>query len=391
MQKTARIFTVFLKLGCTSFGGPIAHLGYFQREFVARRKWLDPQSFADLIALCQLLPGPMSSQIGIAIGWKQGGWKGSLAAWLGFTLPSALLMTAFAYGVDAAGSLAHAGWVHGLKIAAVAIVAQALVLMARRLCPDFPRAAIAVAAAAVLVVFSASWAQAAVIFAGALAGAALSRWFALTPAVPTASLRKSSRRSGVVCLALYLGLLGALPILARLRPAASLRAANAFYRAGALVFGGGHVVLPLLQQMTVARGWLDQDHFLAGYGAAQALPGPLFAFSAYLGAIGLPGGWPGAILALVAIYVPAFLVLFAALPYWEALRAAPTARRLLAGANAAVVGLLASILYHPLWTSTITGGKSLAVALAAFIGLQFLRAPPWLIVLGCAASGFWLG
>lgn len=389
LQKSGRpgeVFWAFLKLGCTSFGGPIAHLGYFQNEFVVRRKWIDAETYTDLIALCQFLPGPLSSQVGLAVGWRRAGWKGSLAAWLGFTLPSAALMMAFAYGLRSAGSLAHAGWVQGLKVAAAAVVAQAVALMARKLCPDAPRAAIAAAAAVILVLFAASWMQPAVIAGGAVAGILCSRWFAAEPAIPPAHTFER-RRYGFVCLALFLGLLVVLPWAARVWPSPGLRVADGFYRAGALVFGGGHVVLPLLQQATVARGWLSQDTFLAGYGAAQALPGPLFAFSAYLGAIVAPGGAGGGLLALGAIYLPAVLVLFAALPHWERLRHLPRARHLLAGANAAVVGLLAAAFYSPIWTSTITDPKRFALALAAFGALQFWRAPPWSIVAACAALG----
>ena len=377
---------VFLKLGCTSFGGPVAHSGYFQNEFVARRKWLDEETFADLVGLCQFLPGPASSQVALAIGRTRGGWTGAAAAWLGFTFPSAVLMTAFAYGLQAAGRLAHSGWVQGLKIAAVAIVAQAVVTMARKLCPDWPRAAIAAGGALILILFDSSWIQLVVIAAGAGAGVLCGRWFSAESPIPPAP-SSGHRRNGYVCLGLFLALLVLLPWLARTWPAPALRVFDGFYRAGALVFGGGHVVLPLLQQATVARGWLDQNTFLAGYGAAQALPGPLFAFSAYLGAVIGPGGIGGALLALVAIYLPAVLVLFAALPHWERLRRLPRARRMLAGANAAVVGLLAAALYSPIWTSTITEPKRFVLALAAFSALWFWRSPPWIIVAACAGLG----
>ena len=380
------VFRVFLKLGCTSFGGPIAHLGYFQNEFVTRRKWIDEATYADVVALCQFLPGPASSQVGLALGWRRAGWKGSLAAWMGFTLPSAVLMVAFAYGLRSAGGLAHAGWVQGLKVAAAAVVAQAVVLMARKLCPDAPRASIAAGAAVVLTLFAASGMQLVVIAGGAAAGVLCSRWFSAEPPILAGHIPER-RGHGFVCLGLFLGLLVLLPWAARVRPAPALLVADGFYRAGALVFGGGHVVLPLLQKATVARGWLGQDTFLAGYGAAQALPGPLFAFSAYLGAIIAPGGWSGALLALGAIYLPAALILFAARPHWERLRRRPRARHLLAGANAAVVGLLAAAFYSPIWTSTITEPKRLALALAAYAALQFWRTPPWIIVAVCAGVG----
>jgi chromate transporter len=393
-NRPAEVFWAFLKLGCTAFGGPIAHLGYFQNEFVRRRKWIGEEAYADLVALCQLLPGPASSQVGLALGWKRAGWRGALAAWSGFTLPSAILMVALAYGLRAVGGLAHAGWVQGLKIAAVAVVAQAVAAMARKLCPDLLRAAIAAVAAAVLVLFPGAWLQGTVIAFGATAGWCFRRWMASerpgARPVDQPELRPSAG-SGWTSLALFLGLLAFLPWAAHLSSASWLQVASGFYRSGALVFGGGHVVLPLLEQATVGRGWLGQDSFLAGYGAAQALPGPLFAFSAYLGTLIAPGGVPGAMLALSFIYLPAVLVLFGALPHWERLRMLPRARFLLGGANAAVVGLLAAAFYSPILTSTITEPKRLVIAIAAFAGLQFWRVPPWIIVAACAAIGaVWL-
>jgi chromate transporter len=387
--RPGEVFRAFLRLGCTAFGGPVAHLGYFHREFVERRKWIAEGDYADLLALCQFLPGPASSQTGIAIGWKRAGWRGAVAAWAAFTLPSAALMAAFAFGMGRAGDLAHAGWVQGLKIAAVAVVAQAVVSMARKLCPDAPRMAVAALAALVLSLVPGAWAQPAVIAGGAATGLLLGRWFSgVRPAVVQGS--PPSRTSGWTCLALFLGLLVLLPLAARVWPAPWLRVAGGFYRSGALVFGGGHVVLPLLQKATVGRGWLGQDTFLAGYGAAQALPGPLFAFSAYLGVLIAPGGLGGAILALVSIYVPAVLILFAALPHWERLRGWAPARFLLGGANAAVVGLLAAAFYSPIWTTTITDPRRLVLAAAAFAALRFGRLPPWAAVVGCAAAGAWL-
>ena len=388
-QKSGRpgeVFRAFLKLGCTSFGGPIAHLGYFQNEFVVRRKWIDEEAYADLVALCQFLPGPMSSQVGLALGWKRAGARGAWAAWLGFTLPSAALMVAFAYGLRSAGRLAHAGWVQGLKIAAAAVVAQAVVTMARKLCPDGPRVIIAAAAAVALTFFALSWMQLGVIVGGALAGVLCGGWLSMEPSIrPVPS--SESRPRGFLCLGLFLALLVVLPWLAEVWPVPALEVLDGFYRAGALVFGGGHVVLPLLQQATVAHGWLSQDTFLAGYGAAQALPGPLFAFSAYLGAVVAPGGMGGALLALGAIYLPAALTLFAALPHWNRLRPLPPARQLLAGANAAVVGLLAAAFYSPVCTTAITGPGRCALAVTAFAALQLWRTPPWIIVAACAAIG----
>ena len=385
-KRVSEVFWAFLKLGCTAFGGPIAHLGYFQAEFVQRRRWIDEAAYADLVALCQFLPGPASSQVGLALGWKRAGWRGALAAWSAFTLPSATLMVAFGYGVRSAGDLAHAGWVQGLKLAAVAVVAQAVIAMARKLCPDLARATIAVAAALILVMFSAAWMQLVVILLGAVAGLGCGRWFAGERATVLPP-RRPADRSSWINLACFLGLLALLPWLARVSAAPWLQLASGFYRSGALVFGGGHVVLPLLQEATVGRGWLGQDSFLAGYGAAQALPGPLFAFSAFLGTLIAPGGILGAILALSFIYLPAVLVLFGTLPHWERLRSLPKARFLLGGANAAVVGLLAAALYSPMGRSTLTEPKRLTIAVAAFAGLQFWRIPPWVIVAACAAIG----
>jgi chromate transporter len=383
------VFRAFLKLGCTSFGGPIAHLGYFQHEFVAVRRWLDEEAYADLVALCQFLPGPASSQVGLALGWRRAGWPGALAAWLGFTLPSVALMMAFAFGMGVAGDLAHRGWVQGLKVAAVAVVAQAVLGMARRLCPDRTRALVASAAGVVLALFTAPWVQLACIAGGALAGGIFGRWFKLAAptAVPPAAPARKNR--GILCLSLFLGLLLLLPWLAAVRPTPLVLVSDAFYRAGALVFGGGHVVLPLLQKATVGRGWIGEGTFLAGYGAAQALPGPLFAFSAYLGALMPPGGVVGGLLALAALYLPGVLVLFGTLPYWDRLRSAARARAVMAGTNAAVVGLLGAALYSPIWTTTIRDGRHFALALAGFAGLQFGRLPPWVIVAGCAVLGAW--
>ncbi len=384
--RPAEVFRAFLQLGFVSFGGPIAHLGYFQSEFVRRRKWIDEKTYADLVALCQFLPGPASSQVGLALGWKRAGIRGAVAAWLGFTLPSAILMIAFAYGLRSAGNLAHAGWVQGLKIAAAAVVAQAVVAMARKLCPDLPRAVIAAGAAVILTLREGAGVQLGVIAGGAVAGVLFGRWFRADPSPPPVA-DSESQGWAFVLLGLFLGLLAVLPWLARVRPEPALRVADSFYRTGALVFGGGHVVLPLLQQATVARGWLSQDSFLAGYGAAQALPGPLFAFAAYLGTIIAPGGVGGGLLALAAIYLPGVLILFGILPFWERLRHQRHARHFIAGTNAAVVGLLAAALVSPIGTSTITSPFRLALALAAFAVLQFSRTPPWIVVIACAAIG----
>jgi chromate transporter len=384
--RVSEIFAVFLKLGCTSFGGPIAHLGYFQHEFVQRRKWLDAATYADVVALCQFLPGPTSSQVGFALGWRRAGWRGALAAWLGFTGPSVVLMLAFAYGVKTIGNLAHAGWVQGLKVAAVAVVAQAVWTMAKKLCPDVPRAVIAIGAAVVLLLAPWAWMQLVVLIAGAAVGAILSDRLGLDQTAPPAPA-VHHRTAGLPWLIVFGALLVLLPWASRLWPTPALQVFHGFYRAGSLVFGGGHVVLPLLEKATVGRGWLDHDTFLAGYGAAQALPGPLFSFSAYLGALIAPGGIGGGLLALVAIYLPTALLVFGTMPQWDRLRAAPRARALLAGTNAAVVGLLGAAFYSPIWTSAITDPTRLALMLTAYAALEFFRAPPWAVVLGCAGAG----
>jgi chromate transporter len=384
-----------LKLGCTAFGGPVAHLGFFRQEFVAKRRWLDDAAFADLVALCQFLPGPASSQVGLALGWRRAGYAGALCAWLGFTLPSAVLMLAFAYGVSRWNNLSHSGWMHGLKLAAVAVVAQAFWLMAKRLCPDGPRMMIALTAVALLISMPTSWMQLAVIGSGALAGLALRRTFAKGPkdttmAVATNSTAIAGKRfAGLNWLAAFFILLLALPLAVRLWPMGWLQVVDAFYRVGAMVFGGGHVVLPLLERATVGRGWLDHDTFLSGYGAAQALPGPLFTFAAFLGSslnIG-PGGVVGGVVALSAIYAPSIFLIFGVLPHWERLRRMATAQALLAGTNAAVVGLLAAALYSPIGTSALTDGRSWVVAVVAFGALMFAKLPPWLVVGLCAVAG----
>jgi len=381
------IFLAALRLGCTSFGGPVAHLGYFRTEYVERRRWLDDAHYADLVALCQFLPGPVSSQVGFAVGWLQRGLAGGLAAWIGFTLPSAVLMTAFALGLTRLGAAAASGWLQGLKTAAVAVVAQAVWLMAVRLCPDRPRATLALGAAAVLLLLPAAWSQVAVIALGAALGA---WWFRQNEAGPAAAVPVlGSRRAGALALVLFFVLLAGLPAVAHLTGNPALVVFDRFYRVGSLVFGGGHVILPLLEREVVAPGWLSHDQFLAGYGAAQALPGPLFTLCAYLGAllrVG-PGGWLGALWAVAAIFLPSVLLVAGTLPFWQQLRHRPAAQAALRGANATVVGVLLAALYQPVWTSGILGVRSLALALAAFAGLQVWKLPPWAVVLAAAALG----
>lgn len=386
----AELFWCFLKLGCLSFGGPVAHLGFFQTEFVQRRRWLSEADYADLVALCQFLPGPASSQVGYAIGLREGGFVGGLVAWVGFTLPSAVLMIGFALGVTALGDLSAAGWVVGLKLAAVAVVVQAIWGMAVKLCPDAPRAAVALGATVVLVLTTGAIWQVVVMVAGAGLGAVLWRGQVKSVEDQAAAPVTAIGLPGWGWLGMFgVGLLG-LPVLVSAGLGGeALAVLNGFFRAGSLVFGGGHVVLPLLDAFTVGQGWIGTDSFLAGYGAAQALPGPLFAFSAFLGTaieVG-PGGIGGGVLALVAIYVPSWLLILGALPYWERLRRVPLAQAALRGTNAAVVGLLAAALIDPIWPAAMTSPLRIGVAVTAFLALKFTKLPPWALVLLCGAAG----
>jgi chromate transporter len=382
------IFLVFLRLGLTSFGGPIAHLGYYRAEFVERRRWLSERAYVDLVALAQFLPGPASSQTGFAIGLLRGGRLGGLAAWAGFTLPSALLMLLFAYGAASlADSWQGVGLLHGLKLVAVAIVAQAVLGMARSLCPDRARASIATAALALLLFAPGSLSQIGAIALGGVAGLAVCRGggerIADDLAMPV------SRRLGFACLAAFLALLALSFVPVR---GGMLALFDAFYRSGALVFGGGHVVLPLLRDAVVAPGWVSDNSFLAGYGAAQALPGPLFTFAAYLGALAgaPPAGVSGALVALVAIFLPGMLVMMAALPFWHELRALGPAQAAVRGVNAAVVGLLGAALYTPVWTSAVQAPADVAVAATGFVLLTVWRAPPLIVALIAASAGIGL-
>jgi chromate transporter len=386
-----QVLAAFLRLGLTSFGGPVAHLGYFREAFVVRRKWLDERAYADLVALCQFLPGPASSQVGLGIGLTKAGLPGALAAWAGFTLPSALLLILFGYGVAALDEGVAGGWLHGLKVVAVAVVAQAVWGMARNLCPDARRASVAVAACLVVLAWRTPVAQVAVIVAGGLAGLALAR-----PAADGEHVDLGmtvSRRWAVVCLVVFFALLAGLPALAVHFPAQGLALVDSFYRSGSLVFGGGHVVLPLLRSEVVPPGWVGNAAFMAGYGAAQAVPGPLFTFAAYLGTVmgPAPNGWAGAAICLVAVFVPSFLLVIGVLPFWDALRRVQAVRRALTGVNAAVVGLLLAALYNPVWTSAIFTAGDFGLALAAFALLELWKAPPWLVVVLCAAGGAGLG
>jgi chromate transporter len=382
------VLRIFLRLGLSSFGGPVAHLGYFRTEFVERRRWLDDHAYADLVALCQFLPGPASSQVGMALGLQRAGWAGALAAWIGFTLPSALALTLLAMGLARGESLGASGVVQGLKIVAVAVVAQALWGMSRSLCPDRPRAGIALAAALLALLVPGSAGQLTAIALGAVAGW---RLLGAPTAPPGAALAcPVSRRAGTTLLLIFGALLVGLPMTASLVDLPWLQAVAVFYQAGSLVFGGGHVVLPLLQAGVVPPGWVDEATFLAGYGAAQAVPGPLFTLAAFLGAsmVGPPGGWTGALSMLLAIFLPAFLLVAGALPWWEALRRHATVQRALGGINAAVVGLLGAAFYDPVFTSAIHTRADLALALGAFGLLVVGRLSPlWVVLLAAGIGG----
>jgi len=383
------IFLVFLRLGFTSFGGPIAHLAYFRDEFVSRRNWIDERAYADLVALCQFLPGPASSQVGIGIGLARGGLLGAFVAWTGFTMPSAFALIAFGYGVIAYQDIINSGVLHGLKVVAVAVVVQAVWGMARNLCPDAKRATLAVLAACAVLAAPTPLAQISVIVIGGFAGFVFFR--AETPRELVPLGINVNRRLAVASLLLFfLGLIG-LPILATVYPSHTLALIESFYSSGSLVFGGGHVVLPLLQTEVVPSGWVSNDAFLAGYGATQAVPGPLFTFAAYLGAVlePVPNGLAGGLICLAAIFVPSFLLVVGVLPFWDSLRRAQAMQTALLGINAAVVGLLLAALYNPVWTSAILSHSDFGLAIGAYTLLVFWKLPPWLVVILIAFGG-WL-
>jgi chromate transporter len=389
VSRALEVLWVATRLGLTSFGGPVAHIGYFREEYVGRRKWVDEATYVDLVALCQFLPGPASSQVGMAIGITRAGLLGGVAAWLGFTLPSAIALVAFAYGVRSLG-VADAGWLHGLKVVAVAVVALAVWTMARSLAPDRKRAGIAILAATAALLWPTGLGQVTIIAVAALLG-----WRLFPGALAVRGTRARipvGRRVGVCMLALFAALLVALPVGRELTGSPSLAVFDSFFRAGSLVFGGGHVVLPLLQSEVVPPGWVTNEEFVAGYGAAQAVPGPLFTFAAYLGAVRgpHPHGLAGATIALVAIFLPSFLLIVGTLPLWDTLRARAGFQGALRGINAAVVGLLLAALYQPVWTSAIRGPWDFALALAAFGLLALAKTPAWLVVVLTAAGGAWL-
>ncbi len=384
------VLRIFAKLGFSCFGGPIAHIGYFRDEFVVRRKWIDEHAFADLVGLCQFLPGPASSQVGFSIGLMRAGYLGALAAWTGFTLPSAAALIIFAYGASALSGPLGSGLLHGLKLTAVAIVAQAVLGMARNLCPDRERASIAVVAALIILFSTSSIAQVAAIVLGGLAGLWLCRSEATAPSghveLPV------SRTVGLACLAGFFILLAGLPLVRGLSGSSGVALFEAFYRSGALVFGGGHVVLPLLREAFVTPGWLSDNAFLAGYGAAQAVPGPLFTFAAYLGTVvsAEPHGLAGAALGLLGIFLPGMLVLLGVLPFWDSFRKRPNAQAIMRGVNAAVVGLLGAALYNPVWSTSVKTSGDFGVALLGFVLLIAWRAPPLIVVAISAAGGILL-
>ena len=375
------------RLGLTSFGGPIAHLGYFHEEYVKNRKWIDEQSYADLVALCQFLPGPASSQVSIAIGILRARLLGGLAAWIGFTLPSALALIAFALGIGAFAGAGDAGWLHGLKVVAVAVVAQAVWSLARSLCPDRERATIAILAAIFTLAWPTAIGQLSSIAIAGLVGAVL---FQGTASSSLSQMRfPIAKKTGIAAWIIFFVLLVGLPFYRQISPSHALQVFDSFFRVGSLVFGGGHVVLPLLQTEVVGPGWVTNEQFVAGYGATQAVPGPLFTFSAYLGAVmsSEPNGWTGAFLALIAIFLPSFLLVIGALPFWDLLRSVRMFQSALKGINAAVVGLLLAALYNPVWTSAIYSPADFGLGLIAFGLLMFWKYPPWMVVVLTAVGG----
>ncbi|PIC57616.1 ChrA protein [Sporosarcina sp. P12(2017)] len=382
VKRLVELFIVSLKLGLTSFGGPTAHLGYFHEEYVRKRKWMDEKGYADLVALAQFLPGPASSQVGIGIGVARAGVVGGLVSFLGFTMPSVVALILFAT-LLAGSDISEAGWLHGLKIVAVAIVAHAIVGMSKNLTPDVKRKAIALLALVVTLLWQAAFTQVGVIILAGLVGLWLFKVHDTSDGVSSKFL--VSKKMGIICFTLFFTLLGMLPLLRELTGSYWIAVFDSFYRSGALVFGGGHVVLPLLEQELVPVGWIGNESFLAGYGATQAVPGPLFTFAAYLGAV--MNGWQGGLFATVAIFLPAFLLIVGALPFWDVLRNHPKIRGAVMGVNAAVIGILLSALYNPIWTSSILRAEDFALAAILFSMLTFWKMPPWIVVLVGALGG----
>lgn len=384
LRALLEILLVSTKLGLTSFGGPIAHLGYFHDEYVRRRKWMDEKSYADLVALCQFLPGPASSQVGIGIGVMRAGVIGGIVSFIGFTLPSIIALIIFALLLNNFG-FGDTGWIHGLKIVAVVVVAHAIIGMAKNLTPDLQRRTIALGAIVLTLLWQTAITQVAIILIAGFIGYLIYKKQTIDDK-PNGAQFPISRRFGYVCLGLFFGLLIFLPLLREATALNWVAMFDSFYRSGSLVFGGGHVVLPLLEREFVPTGWLSEEQFLAGYGAAQAVPGPLFTFAAYIGAV--IGGWKGGLLATVAIFLPAFLLILGTLPFWDGLRRNSKVKGALMGINAAVVGILIAALYHPIWTSSILSPIDFAFATILFSMLVFWKLPPWVIVLTGAIGGF---
>nr|WP_089739060.1 chromate transporter [Gracilibacillus ureilyticus] len=382
LRTLMEILMVSTRLGFSSFGGPVAHLGYFHEEYIRRRRWMDEKSYADLVALCQFLPGPASSQVGIGIGVMRAGLLGGFISFLGFTLPSVFALIIFALLLQSF-DVADAGWIHGLKIVAVAVVAHAILGMAQKLTPDLKRKAIALLALVITLLWQATFSQVGVILISALIGFIIYKH--QKDDSETSVRVPLSKNFAILCLLLFFGLLILLPILREVTSSNWIAMFDSFYRSGSLVFGGGHVVLPLLEQEVVPTGWMSEETFLAGYGAAQAVPGPLFTFAAYLGAV--MNGWTGGLVATVAIFLPAFLLIFGALPFWDSLRRNPKIKGALMGVNAAVVGILISAFYDPIWTSSILAPIDFAFAAVLFSMLVFWKLPPWVIVVTGAAGG----
>ena len=388
-ERVWEVFLVFLRLGLTSFGGPVAHLGYFREEFVHRRHWLSDRSYSDLVALCQFLPGPASSQVGMALGLSRAGYSGALAAWAGFTLPSAIALVLFALGISTWNDAIPNGVLHGLKVVAVAVVAQAILGMAKSICTDTRRITLTVISACCVLLWPGTLGQIIVIITAAAISLYLFK--------PTSDGEHDplpialNRGVSIMLLIVFIGLLVGLPIFVQIWPNSTLEIVDSFYRAGSLVFGGGHVVLPLLQAEVVPQGLVSNDAFLAGYGAAQAVPGPLFTFAAFLGASmsGESSGWYGGMIALVAVFIPSFLLIVGVLPFWERMRRNIRMQAALIGINSAVVGLLLAAFYHPVWTSGILKSQDFGLAILAFVALMYWKLPPWLVVTGGGLSG-WL-
>lgn len=380
-MRLLELFITFLRLGLTSFGGPIAHLSYFHDEFVKKKKWLNEHAYADLVALCQFLPGPASSQVGMAIGLNRAGILGAIVAWVGFTIPSALVLVLFGLGMGQLNLNAHQGWLHGLKIVAVSVVAQAVYGMGKKLCPDKERLIIAVISSAIVLFFSSAFIQVLVLVLAGFFGSYFFKETKELPHIPVHS--RLTKKTGAIFLTIFCSLLIFLPILRSVFQDQSIKLFDSFFRAGSLVFGGGHVVLPLLQSEVVPTGWVSKDLFMAGYGLAQAIPGPLFAFSAYLGAVSslYPNGWIGAAVCLFAAFLPSFLLILGVLPFWETMRIFPKVRQAMLGINASVVGILLAALYHPVFTSAIFSAKDFAVAAVGFFLLEYWKLASWMVVL----------